>query len=122
MCACATFDGKHGSIEPYLPPSTHISSLVSSEKTTRPFRRSGPEVAERLRRTRVGMPRVLNMYSTAPYFRAYFEGETTELHPFYVARLKHDLGPLWDFLPAGSLKHDSHAYMNSMPAPVPATR
>lgn len=46
---------------------------IRKEKTTRPFRRSGPEVAERLRRTRIGMPRVLNMYSTAPYFRAYFE-------------------------------------------------
>src|SRR5690242_21080497 len=34
MCACATFDGKHGSIEPYLPPSTHISSLVASLNTT----------------------------------------------------------------------------------------
>jgi predicted nucleotide-binding protein (sugar kinase/HSP70/actin superfamily) len=46
---------------------------IRREKVTRPFRRSGPEVAERLRRTRVGMPRVLNMYSTGPYFRAYFE-------------------------------------------------
>ncbi len=49
-------------------------------------------------------------------FRAYFEGESTELHPFYVARLKHDLGPLWDYLPAGALEHDAHAYLHSMPA------
>jgi hypothetical protein len=34
MCACATFEGKQGSTEPYLPPSTHISSVVSSLKTT----------------------------------------------------------------------------------------
>ncbi len=34
MCACATLLGKQGSIEPYFPPSTHISSLVSSLKTT----------------------------------------------------------------------------------------
>jgi activator of 2-hydroxyglutaryl-CoA dehydratase/predicted nucleotide-binding protein (sugar kinase/HSP70/actin superfamily) len=40
---------------------------------TRPFRRSGPAVQERLRRMRVGIPRVLNIYSTAPYFRTYFE-------------------------------------------------
>jgi hypothetical protein len=33
-------------------------------------RRPGPGA---LRRTRIGMPRVLNMYSTAPYFRTYFE-------------------------------------------------
>ncbi len=37
--------------------------------TTRPFRRSSVD----LRRIRIGMPRVLNMYSTAPYFRTYFE-------------------------------------------------
>jgi activator of 2-hydroxyglutaryl-CoA dehydratase/predicted nucleotide-binding protein (sugar kinase/HSP70/actin superfamily) len=42
-------------------------------ETTRPFRRSGPAVQERLRRVRVGIPRVLNIYSTGPYFRAYFE-------------------------------------------------
>jgi activator of 2-hydroxyglutaryl-CoA dehydratase/predicted nucleotide-binding protein (sugar kinase/HSP70/actin superfamily) len=42
-------------------------------ETTRPFRRSGPEVMERLRRVRIGIPRVLNIYSTGPYFRHYFE-------------------------------------------------
>ncbi len=49
--------------------------LFSSKRVevTRPFQRSGPEVAERLRRVRIGIPRVLNIYSTAPYFRAYFE-------------------------------------------------
>lgn len=46
---------------------------VRRVESTRPFRRSGPEVAEKLRRTRVGIPRVLNLYSTGPYFRAYFE-------------------------------------------------
>jgi activator of 2-hydroxyglutaryl-CoA dehydratase/predicted nucleotide-binding protein (sugar kinase/HSP70/actin superfamily) len=40
---------------------------------TRPFRRSGPAVRERLRRVRIGIPRVLNIYSTAPYYRTYFE-------------------------------------------------
>jgi predicted nucleotide-binding protein (sugar kinase/HSP70/actin superfamily) len=42
-------------------------------ETTRPFRRSGQETRDRLRRVRVGIPRVLNLYSTAPYFRTYFE-------------------------------------------------
>ncbi len=42
-------------------------------EVTRPFLRSGKEVAEKLRRTRIGIPRVLNLYSTAPYFRTYFE-------------------------------------------------
>ncbi len=39
----------------------------------RPFRRSDPGAAERRRALRVGIPRVLNLYSTAPFFRAYFE-------------------------------------------------
>ncbi|HVY47419.1 MAG TPA: BadF/BadG/BcrA/BcrD ATPase family protein [Minicystis sp.] len=46
---------------------------IKRVETTRPFKRSGPEVRERLRRTRIGIPRVLNVYSTAPYFRHYFE-------------------------------------------------
>jgi predicted CoA-substrate-specific enzyme activase len=40
---------------------------------TRPFKRSSQESWEARRRVRIGMPRVLNMYSTAPWFRTYFE-------------------------------------------------
>jgi predicted CoA-substrate-specific enzyme activase len=39
----------------------------------RPFQRSSSEAQEHRRRTRIGMPRVLNMYSTGPWFRTYFE-------------------------------------------------
>jgi len=46
---------------------------IKKVEVTRGFRRSSPAVQENLRRVRIGMPRVLNMYSTAPYFRAYFE-------------------------------------------------
>jgi activator of 2-hydroxyglutaryl-CoA dehydratase/predicted nucleotide-binding protein (sugar kinase/HSP70/actin superfamily) len=46
---------------------------IKRERVRRPFQRSGREARERLRSVRIGMPRVLNMYSTAPYFRAYFE-------------------------------------------------
>jgi activator of 2-hydroxyglutaryl-CoA dehydratase/predicted nucleotide-binding protein (sugar kinase/HSP70/actin superfamily) len=46
---------------------------VRRVETSRPFERSGHDVQERLRRVRIGIPRVLNLYSTAPYFRAYFE-------------------------------------------------
>jgi activator of 2-hydroxyglutaryl-CoA dehydratase/predicted nucleotide-binding protein (sugar kinase/HSP70/actin superfamily) len=42
-------------------------------ETTRPFLRSGPAVQEKLRRVRIGIPRAMNIYSTAPYFRTYFE-------------------------------------------------
>jgi activator of 2-hydroxyglutaryl-CoA dehydratase/predicted nucleotide-binding protein (sugar kinase/HSP70/actin superfamily) len=46
---------------------------IKRTEVTRPFARSGKDAEELRRRTRIGMPRVLNMYSTAPYFRTYFE-------------------------------------------------
>jgi predicted CoA-substrate-specific enzyme activase len=46
---------------------------VQREKYTRPVRRSSAEATQRRKAMRVGMPRVLNMYSTAPFFRTYFE-------------------------------------------------
>jgi activator of 2-hydroxyglutaryl-CoA dehydratase/predicted nucleotide-binding protein (sugar kinase/HSP70/actin superfamily) len=39
----------------------------------RTFQRSGPEAWERRRRIRVGIPRVLNIWSTAPFWRTYLE-------------------------------------------------
>jgi predicted nucleotide-binding protein (sugar kinase/HSP70/actin superfamily)/activator of 2-hydroxyglutaryl-CoA dehydratase len=42
-------------------------------KVTRPFRRSSAASWEARRSIRVGIPRVLNVYSTAPYFRTYLE-------------------------------------------------
>lgn len=39
----------------------------------RPFRRSSPTAAERRSRLRIGIPRVLNIWSTAPFWRTYFE-------------------------------------------------
>ncbi len=46
---------------------------VKREEVTRPFQRSSAEATKRRKSLRIGMPRVLNMYSTAPYFRTYFE-------------------------------------------------
>jgi len=39
----------------------------------RPFNRASEEVQQKRRSVRVGIPRVLNIYMTAPWFRAYFE-------------------------------------------------
>src|SRR5205085_3041130 len=39
----------------------------------RPFDRASDEVWQKRRSVRIGMPRVLNAYSTAPWFRTYFE-------------------------------------------------
>jgi predicted CoA-substrate-specific enzyme activase len=46
---------------------------VKRTEVTRKFQRSSAESWARRKDVRVGMPRVLNMYSTAPFFRAYFE-------------------------------------------------
>ena len=42
-------------------------------EVTRPFKRASQAVQDARRLVRIGMPRVLNMYSTAPFFRTYFE-------------------------------------------------
>jgi len=39
----------------------------------RPFNRSSKEWQEKRRSIRIGIPRVLNLYSTGPFFRTYFE-------------------------------------------------
>ncbi|HEV2065076.1 MAG TPA: hypothetical protein VGS00_11070, partial [Thermoanaerobaculia bacterium] len=46
-------------------------------------------------------------------FRRYFDQETTELPAFYVDQIHRDLGPLWDWLPAGAIDHDPNAYRKS---------
>lgn len=58
--------------------------------------------------------------------RAFMEGETTELPGFYQARIKRDLGPLYPWLPEGSIMHDQLAYLKAEAAapaaPVPLSR
>ena len=46
---------------------------VKRKAFERPFQRSSAEAAKRRKSFRVAMPRVLNMYSTGPFFRTYFE-------------------------------------------------
>lgn len=45
--------------------------------------------------------------------RAFFEGETDEVPEFYVARVRRELGPLYQYLPDGALRHDPNAYLHS---------
>jgi hypothetical protein len=45
--------------------------------------------------------------------RAYVEGETGTMPGFFEARVRNDLGTLWDALQPGSLEHDPYAYLNS---------
>jgi predicted CoA-substrate-specific enzyme activase len=44
-----------------------------TRRRQRPFRRSSPESAARRRRTVIALPRVLNLYSVAPFLRSYLE-------------------------------------------------
>jgi hypothetical protein len=46
-------------------------------------------------------------------FRAYFEQESSDLPAFYVGRMKHDLGPFWQWLPPEGVHHDAYAYWKS---------
>jgi len=46
---------------------------ITRAKHTRGFRRSSEAAIERRRRVRIGMPRVLNMYSTGPFWTTYFK-------------------------------------------------
>ena len=42
------------------------------------------------------------------------DGETDQLPAFYSDRIKQDLGPLHQHLPAGALMHDPNAYLKSL--------
>jgi len=46
---------------------------IERTKYTRAFQRSSEQSAKQRAQWRVGIPRVLNMYSTAPFFRTFFE-------------------------------------------------
>jgi activator of 2-hydroxyglutaryl-CoA dehydratase/predicted nucleotide-binding protein (sugar kinase/HSP70/actin superfamily) len=50
-------------------------TLTGARRTEveRAFRRSSPESHEKRRRIRIGIPKMLNIWSTAPFWRAYFE-------------------------------------------------
>lgn len=45
------------------------------------------------------------------HVRDFFEGDTDTVPPFYVNRVREDLGPFWDYLPEGAMNHDPNAYM-----------
>jgi len=48
--------------------------------------------------------------------RGFFESDTLTVPRFYAERVRRDLGPLWDWLPAGGLEHDANAYLKSVAA------
>jgi hypothetical protein len=48
-----------------------------------------------------------------PGLRAFFEGETREVPAVLVDQVRQHLGPLWEWLPEGALRHDPNAYLES---------
>jgi len=46
-------------------------------------------------------------------FRRYFEQESDQLPEFFVDRVRRELGALYEWLPAGALDHDPHAYLKA---------
>ena len=46
-----------------------------------------------------------------PSVRRYMNGESRVLPRFYEEKIKTDLGPIWDLLPAGAIHHDAYAFL-----------
>jgi hypothetical protein len=44
--------------------------------------------------------------------RSFFEGETDRIPTFYENLVRNDLGPFWEWLPRGALRHDQNAFLN----------
>ncbi len=61
--------------------------------------------------------RIILRLETDRSFRAFFEGETTELPDYYVNRIRRDLGPMWEWLPEGALTHDHTAGLRDAVGP-----
>ncbi len=54
-------------------------------------------------------------------FRQFFEQQTDEIPAYYVDRVRSELGPLWQWLPQGGLRHDPNAYLKSTRQPEGVT-
>jgi hypothetical protein len=68
--------------------------------------------------------KIRRLLDTDPSVRAYMEGETTVLPEFYLNRIRKELGPMYEHLPAGAVYHDPNAYLATVTeepdlAPVP---
>jgi hypothetical protein len=56
---------------------------------------------------------IRGLLDTDRSMRAFFEGETDTVPEFYVARVRNELGPLYDYLPPGAMMHDPNAYLTA---------
>jgi hypothetical protein len=58
--------------------------------------------------------KIRKLIDTDRSVRAYLDGETTVLPEFYHNRIRHDLGPMYQYLPEGAIYHDPTAYLSSI--------
>ncbi len=61
-----------------LEPKKTLLGRLYHKKIRRPFRRSSEAAAARRKKIRIGIPRVLNIWSTAPFWRHYLEAAGVE--------------------------------------------
>ena len=72
------------------------------------------------RNNRNAYHRKMRRWMDEPRFRAFFEGETTELPAVLTDQVRTHLGHLWEWLPKEALHHDPEAYLHSgSPQPLP---
>jgi hypothetical protein len=67
---------------------------------------------------------IRKLLDTDASVREYLEGETDALPEFYRARIRRELGPMYQHLPPGAMLHDQNAYLQTVTeqpamAPVP---
>ncbi|MEO6058189.1 MAG: radical SAM protein [Gemmatimonadales bacterium] len=57
---------------------------------------------------------IRRLLDTDPSVLAYLDGESTVLPEFYHDRIRKELGPMYEHLPAGAVYHDPNAYLGSV--------
>jgi len=57
------------------------------------------------------LQRFLDLYNTDPQFRAFQNGETTELPQYYINWVQRDLGTLYEWLPEKALIYNPNAHL-----------
>jgi hypothetical protein len=67
---------------------------------------------------------IRKLLDTDASVRDYLEGESDTLPEFYRSRIRRELGPMYQHLPAGAILHDQNAYLQTVKeepalAPVP---
>jgi activator of 2-hydroxyglutaryl-CoA dehydratase/predicted nucleotide-binding protein (sugar kinase/HSP70/actin superfamily) len=63
----------HGAPVDDIQVKRTLLGAVRHKAVKRPFQRSSAELAAKRKDVRIGIPRVLNIYSTGPFWRTYFE-------------------------------------------------